>query len=237
MVRVGWQRDSSAPLRCARNDMWEGRDGFPHARGQRVGLGVRMGLHPHPNLPPSRGEGRGRDGSPHARGQWEGVGDGMGLHPHPNLPPSRGKGGGGMGVTWGGDDIGLERAVRELPLRGASARGRAGWQRDSSTPLRCVQNDMWEGRDGSPACARTTGGGGRPPLRRGRMGVTWGWGMTSEWNGRFANRPFEGASARVREGWVPAFARTTGGGILHHNLYPEQGMSPRRDGGRKNAPQ
>ena len=29
MVRVGWQRDSSAPLRCARNDMWEGRDGFP----------------------------------------------------------------------------------------------------------------------------------------------------------------------------------------------------------------
>ena len=25
------------PLRCVQNDMWEGRDGSPHPRGQRVG--------------------------------------------------------------------------------------------------------------------------------------------------------------------------------------------------------
>ena len=35
------QRDSSAPLRCARNDMLSGgmRDGSPHPRGQREGSG------------------------------------------------------------------------------------------------------------------------------------------------------------------------------------------------------
>ena len=36
---------------------------------------------------------------------------------------------------------------------------------------------------------------------------------------------------------LQGFDYTRQGGILHHNLYPEQGMSSRRRGGRKNAPQ
>ena len=76
------------------------------------------------------------------------------------------------GMTWE-----VERAVREPPLRGASARGRTGWQRDSSAPLRCVQNDMWEGREGdrygSPCgCWLMTSGGedGSPHSRGQRVG-------------------------------------------------------------------
>ena len=34
-----WKRDSLTPLRCARNDIWEGSDGFPptSSRGQDIG--------------------------------------------------------------------------------------------------------------------------------------------------------------------------------------------------------
>ena len=59
----------------------------PHVRGSVVGDGI----HPHPNLPPLKGEGvyRGQRGwvpacaRTHVRGSV--VGDG--IHPHPNLPP------------------------------------------------------------------------------------------------------------------------------------------------------
>ena len=48
-----------------------------------------------------------------------------------------------------------------------------------------------------------TGGGGRPPLRRGRIGVTWGWGRsgsrtapTRGGEGAMATRFFDSAALR-----------------------------------------
>ena len=45
---------------------------------------------------------------------------------------------------------------------GVEERGSVGAQRDSSTPLRCAQNDMW----GALRCGgNDVRGGGRVPLR------------------------------------------------------------------------
>ena len=82
--------------------------------------------------------------------------------------------------------------------------------RPQGSPLQEKDGGVGEG-EWIPACARTTGGGvgGRavpePPLRR--VGRT-------AYNGRPQGSPLQGEDGRVgKGGWVPASARTTGGGV------------------------
>ena len=137
-----------------------------------------------------------------------------------------------------GDDMGGEWAVREPPLRGARTGGRGRDGNEIPHFARCVQNDMWEGgmgprppsSRGQDLDARTTGGGGRPPLQRGRDGSDVGRGMTSDGNGRFANRPYEG---QVRGGGrdgseIPrlrcaAFGMTCGKGGMGPRMREDKG--------------
>ena len=62
-----------------------------------------------------------------------------------------------------------------------------------------------EGEGWVPACARTTGGGGRSPLQRGRDRRDVGRGMTWVGNGRFANRPYEGGKRDGEGGMATRF--------------------------------
>ena len=196
-MRGGWivgallQRDSSTPLRSAQNDMWGAlrcaRNDIWVEEGQWVPAFARTrrganrpfggeccrarGSPPSPvftragsNLPLLKGEGI----------CWRGPGFFIVM----TYSNDMWKGGWvpACARTMGGGWV-----VREPRLRGE---GEGVMATRFFTPLRCVQNDMWEGRDGSPPPssrgqdldARTTGGGGRPPLRRGRMGVMRGWG-------------------------------------------------------------
>ena len=109
-------RDSWAPLRCGRNDMWV------------VGRGSRPRFHGGQAL---RGNDGGRDGSPHPRGQ---RGEGGGF------PSPFARVVGASREQW------REGWVPAPRFHGGriSTRGQGGeGLRDSWVPLRCARYDMW----------------------------------------------------------------------------------------------
>ena len=165
-------------------------DGSPHPRGQREG---ESGGRAVPK-PPLRGVGRtaynGRpQGSP-LRKEWEGTGDGS---PHAR-GQREGESGGGRFPNRPYEGLVAQHITGDH--KGRPYRGRmAGWGKGDGSPHPRGQREE-------------ESGGGRFPNRPLR-----GVGRTA-YNGRPQGSPLQEKDGGVGEGeWVPASARTTGGGV------------------------